>query len=825
MNSMYKILWPSLILLLFYSSAIFAQKKTAHATRLSTVPKVDGVLDDACWAVCDSVDDFTQYIPVYDVRPSQRTVVRIAYDDEAIYVGAMMYDTAPDSIFREVGTRDDELNADKFAIQFDTYNMQTDAYTFAVWASGTQADWRQNDETYNAVWQSATKIIDKGWVCEMKISYSALRFPKIKEQNWGMQIFRGIRRHRETDQWALEIKGNANYLKDWGILQGIKEVNPSLRLSVTPFISLYGDHYPYNEKGKSNFSYSFSGGLDLKYGINESFTLDVTLLPDFSQVQSDYQVKNITAFETVYEEYRPFFTEAIDLFKEGDLFYSRRIGRLPLGFYSVYDSVAEGEIIKKNPGQAKLINAIKLSGRNKKGTAVGVFNAITNNMYATLEDSTGNTRKILTEPLTNYNILVLDQIIKNNSKIYFVNTNVIRDKKYDDANVSLLGLTLNDKKNMYQFAGSAALSMKFHKNDTLVKKITNTLGYQYAVSFGKVSGKFQFSIYRNEMNDTWDPNDLGLVLQNNRTTTGATFKYNIYEPFWKLRDMTNTLNIYHTENFLAKRVEEFQFEYTGFVTTRKYLSIWAKLTVSPLPVNVFADTRTPGRFFIIDNWYYASLGISSDYRKKFALDMGVDFWQEIKGDGVYYGITVNPIVKPSNKFTFDIASKYEGSYNDIGFVYKDDIGNIIIGKRDIITVQNQFEGRYMFRNNLALSLLVRHYWSKGIYEQHYKLDFDGNLITDPLLTIDQNYNFNFNAFNIDLLFYWEFSPGSSLNITYKNNILKEGSQIVPSYFKNFGNIFAEKQLNSLSVKVIYYLDYQQVKGWGNKKKQKKKSDD
>jgi len=821
MKSDYKIFCLFLFILMFCLPAAMAQKKTAYATRITAPPDIDGVLTDACWRLCDSADSFRQYVPVYDVNPTQRTVVRIAYNDEAIFVGAMMYDNAPDSILTEFGVRDDELNADRFAIQFDTYHMQTDAYTFAVWASGTQADWRHTDETYNAVWQSAVKINDKGLACEMKISYSALRFPKTAVQEWGLQIFRGIRRHRETDQWALEVKSNANFLTDWGKLEGIRDVKPALRLSLTPFVSLYGDHYPYNEKGKSNFSYSFSGGLDLKYGINESFTLDITLLPDFSQVQSDYPVKNISAQETVYEEYRPFFTEAIDLFKEGDLFYTRRIGRTPAGYQSVYDSLGNGEVIKKNPGQAKLLNAIKFSGRGKKGTAVGVFNAITNNMYARIEDSLGNTSKILTEPLTNYNILVLDQILKNNSKIYLVNTNVLRDKKYDDANVTLLGVTLNDKKNRYQFAGFAAMSNKLHKADTGSRKITSTPGYQYSLSFAKVSGKFQFSIYRKEMNHKWDANDIGLTLQNNRSTTGATIGYKIFEPFWILRDMAHSIEIYHIENFLAKRVEDFRITYSGNATTRKYLTIWGSFILSPLKVNNFQDTRSPGRYFVMDRWFYASLNGSSDYRKTFALDVNLEYWQEIYGDGVSYGVTLNPIIKPSDKFTFNIKSIYNGNYNDIGFVYNDTIGNIIMGKRDIIIVQNQFEGRYMFRNNLALSLLVRHYWSKGIYDKHYKLDYDGILITDPLLPLDKDYNFNFNAFNIDLMFYWEFAPGSSLNITYKNNILKEGSQIVPSYFKNFGNIFAEKQLNSLSLKVLYYIDYQQLKSFAHQRKTRK----
>jgi hypothetical protein len=232
-----------------------AQDKKATATRLTSAPAIDGILDDAVWKLCDTIDDFTKFVPVYNVKPSQRTVVRIGYDDDAIYIGAMMYDSAPDSILRELGSRDDDLNADKIAVQFDTYNMQTDAYTFMVYASGAQLDYRENDPTFNAVWQSAVKITDKGWACEMKISYSALRFPKVKEQKWGMQIYRGIRRHREADQWALEVKGQSNYMVKWGKLEGIKDVDPSLRLSLTPFISLYGDHYPYNESGTVSYTH------------------------------------------------------------------------------------------------------------------------------------------------------------------------------------------------------------------------------------------------------------------------------------------------------------------------------------------------------------------------------------------------------------------------------------------------------------------------------------------------------------------------------------------------------------------------------------------
>jgi len=500
------------------------------------------------------------------------------------------------------------------------------------------------------------------------------------------------------------------------------------------------------------------------------------------------------------------------------LFYTRRIGRTPAEYDNIEDSLKPGEVVKKNPGEAKLINAIKFSGRNKNGTAIGIFNAVTNNMYATIEDSLGNSRKILTEPLTNYNIFVFDQIFKHNSKIYFVNTNVMRNHKYDDANVSLLGFVVNSKKNIYQVSGSGALSQKYHRIDTSKNDFVNNLGYKYALFFGKVSGKFQFNVYRNEMNNSWDANDMGLTLQNNRTTTGSYFAYTIYEPFCKFRNMNTNVNIYYTENYLTKRVEEFQLGLNNSFTTRKYLTVWENFQISPLHVNNFVETRTPGRYFVVDKWWYGNLGVSSDYRKAFALDENVEYWQDIQGDSYYYGINTSPIVRISDHFWLNFVDRYSESINDVGYADSDDLGNIILGKRDITSVENKLSARYIFRNNLSLSIIARHYWSKGRYSEFYKISNDGQLITDPGYNPGNAYDFNFNAFNIDLMFYWEFAPGSSLNITFKNNIAQDGTEVNPSYFNNLSRVFAEKELNSLSVKLLYYLDYQNVRKALKKKK-------
>jgi hypothetical protein len=787
--------------------------KSYTALRIEHSPRIDGTLDDACWKGIQPITDFTMFDPVFNMKPSQRTAVRIAYDDNAIYVGAMMYDRTPDSILHELGNRDDELNADHFGVEFDTYNMQTDAYTFVVTASGVQSDFREEDETYNAVWQSATHITDSGWIAEMKIPYSAIRFPNNNEPTWGLQIFRTIRRDRETDEWALEEKGAENALVFWGKLDGIKDIKAPLRLSVTPYLSLHGEHFPYNIEGKSDFSGSYSGGLDLKWGINESYTVDMTLLPDFSQVQSDDLIKNITAFETEYDEYRPFFNEGIDLFQKGDLFYSRRIGKVPRGFYDVEDSLAPGEYLDNNPGQAKLLNAAKISGRNKKGTGLGIFNALTDNMYAKIMDTLGNKRKLLTEPLTNYNILVFDQIMKNNSDIYVINTSVMRSKGFDDANVTGSGLTLNSKNNTWQFMASAALSQKFHRTDTSEDgKLQDKLGYRYYVGFGKVKGNFHFLVYRNQVNNTFDINDLGLIFTNGETENALEMNYNIYKSFGSVKEMFNTSKFTYREEYITHKPVILSVDLQNAETFLNYLTLWNGVGFQPIRTYDFYEPRIPGRYYHGPAYYYLNTGFSTDYRKRFALDFDFTFISAINDPFRRIESSLTPIIRVTDKFSFNYTFLYTQNWNDVGFTAIDTAAALVIfGKRELMEIENALNARYIFKNDLSVSLRARHFWSIGEYEGYYTLLEDGELEYIPSYGGVKDYDFNYNSFNIDLVFSWQFAPGSSLNVVWKNAILEEGNRVIHNYWDNIRHTFDSDQLNSLSVKVLYYLDYQYLR--------------
>jgi len=790
-----------------------SNRKSTQATRTNIAPKINGMADDSIWKVIPPVSDFVQYLPVYNASPSFRTEVRIAYDDYAIYVLAYMFDPSPDSILRQLGLRDEKyLNADMFSIEFDTYNNQLDAYSFRVSASGVQIDSRESDETYDAVWDSETRITHDGWVAELKIPYSALRFARTNPQLWGMEIIRSIRRYRETDQWALEVPEARNDLPYWGTLEGIENIEPPLRLSATPYLILQAEHFPDEAKG-NDISTSFGGGMDLKYGINQGFTLDMSLLPDFSQVQSDNKVKNLTAFETVYQEQRPFFKEAVDLFMKGDIFYSRRIGKTPALFYSVEDSLEEGEYITKNPVQQRLINATKVSGRNSNGLAIGFLNAVTANTYAEVKNEQGDKRKILTDPLTNYNLLVFDQALKNNSNIYITNTNVIRDNKYRDANVTATGVTLNNKSNTYRINVAGGMSQVFTPGLTTEDESVNTRGFKYDVSALKTNGNFQWVIGRSAMDQSFDANDMGLTLYNNYNNNLASISYNIYKPFWKLREMNNTLQISNQNNATTNKPQTARLRYNTFLTTLNYISVWGNAAYSFTETYDYYEPRKEGMFYLNPKAVSGNISFSSDYRKTIALDGSLGIYFAERDDAKGFAGSISPIFRANDHLTVNLSAGYEKIINNHGYAAQQD-DEVIFGKRNINTIENRASGKYLFKNNISLSLVARHYYSQGKYDSFYTLLDNGYL--EPLESYDQNHDFSFNTFNIDMVFSWIFAPGSSFNFVWKNEITSETDNASGNYFSNFDDTFQEPQLNNISIKVLYYIDYQRLKGWGNR---------
>jgi len=783
--------------------------KIVNATRIALSPKIDGNLDDEAWKSAEIASDFIQRSPTPGINSSKKTEVKIIYDDIAIYIGAMMYDEHPDSILRELTTRDNEANADMFGLIIDTYNDDLNGYGFFVSAAGVQIDARYSsggnqDFYWDAVWFSQVKIHENGWVAELKIPYSALRFPKTEKQNWGVNFIRKIRRIREDSFWN-EIKPQVNGLvNQFGDITGIENIKSPLRLSVTPYVSAYLENYPYNQPGKSNNSYSFNGGMDIKYGINESFTLDMTLVPDFGQVQSDNQVLNLSPFEVQFNENRQFFTEGTELFNRAGLFYSRRIGGEPLNYYEPYNQLNENEYVKENPAASQLLNATKISGRTKKGLGIGLFNATSKPMFATVGDSLGNNRKIETSPLTNYNILVFDQSLKNNSYISLINTNVTRNGKDYDANVTGTEFKLTNKKNTYSISGNGALSQLYYADTT------PTFGYKYALNTGKISGTWQYGGSLSVKSDKYDPNDLGIQFQNNTLETFVWGSYNIFKPVWRITNLRAELGTGYSRLYKPGMLWNYNIWGDLYTNFRNFLSMGGGFNLEPIITYDHWEPRITGRYYEYPKDYMGYYWFSTDYRKKFALDVSVNYRYFEENNRYNYSFKISPRYRANNRLLFVYNFNRDYLNDDIGFVnYNATDDRITFGRRNLLTLTNLLSVDYKFTALMALTLRARHYWSKAEYQQYYTLSDKGKLFDNSQYT--GNSNVNFNAFNIDLVYRWRFSPGSELSIVWKNSIYTRGKEIIQSYSKNADLVLNSPQTNSFSIKLLYYLDYSMVK--------------
>lgn len=804
-----------IILLSTSISSIYAQEnlKEFTATRTQTAPKIDGVLDDLCWGELQTIINFKQQFPIFNAEPSQKSEIRITYDDFAIYVAATLFDSAPDSICAQLGSRDNhDIVSDMFYIGFDTYK-RLDAYLFGVSASGIQFDYRDSDFTYDAVWQSATKITEQGWIVEMRIPYSALRFPSTEIQEWGFQIVREIKRHNESIQWALVPKNVSSPRTLWGTLKGINNIKPPIRLSVSPFVNLFYKSVPLiigDQTVSYNSAFSYNFGADLKYGIDEKFTIDLTLMPDFSQVQSDNKIKTLGYDEVVFNENRPFFKEGTELFNKNQLFYSRRIGKTPEKYNMIGNELQEGETVLENPSTVKLINAIKLTGRNNNGLGIGIFNAITDNMYAIFEDSIGNQRRVQTETVSNYNVIVFDQKLKNNSSIYLINTNVIKPSQHKTANVTGTGFVLMDKKSVWAIDGNYALSQKYSAEDSVANHFNTLVGHRYMGGFRKASGNFQFGISHTYIGKTYDSRDMGYYVIGNKQTEKAYISYDIFKPNKLIRESYHAATFSYSMNPETFKSIGNSLNISSIYLLKNYAYFSLDLYGMLFKAYDYYEPRVADKIFRKYKNYNISVSYSSDDRKPFSYGIDLSFgdFSEIF-DGPAYGITPSIKYRLKNKFQFDYSFRYNDNTYNIGFV--DIISNdeIIFGGRRLVTTENNFAIKYIVKNDMSLSLVGRHYWYTGEYKDYYTLLSDGGIALNNSYQRDKN--FSYNVFFIDFVYSWQFAPGSTLSIVYKNAIESDAALTEMNYFRNIEETFNMPKSHSISVKFLYYIDYLNVK--------------
>jgi hypothetical protein len=799
------------------TSEISTEKRQIKAVRTESAPKIDGHLDDAVWNTAPVATDFIQYSPFSGKPSTFRTEVRILYDNEAVYIAAMMFDPNPDSIFVHLGQRDSDnnLNADQFHIELSTFNDGINGETFKVSASGVQSDskaqtsgggmWGGGDKSWDAVWYSKARVVEDGWIAEIKIPFSALRFSKMDVQTWGINFWREIRRYREQSSWSYVTREIGTSFNHLGELAGLSDLVPPVRLSLVPYISGYAEKYNGEKPG-----FSYNGGLDLKYGINESFTFDATLIPDFGQVQSDDQVLNLSPYEVKYNERRPFFMEGTELFSRGNIFYSRRIGSRPKGYGDAYNQVGDGEQMISNPQESALINASKLSGRTSGGLGIGVFNAMTRPMHAEIEEiTTGDMRKYRTEPFTNFNLLVLDQSLKNNSYISLANSNVwrnaSRDTQYYTANVTAATFRLQNRARMYSVNGNVALSQKYFDAEKAA------LGHTYSVKAGKTGGSLRFEYEIEAISDTYDPNDMGYLRRNNEFGNAVTVSYNTHKPFWKIYTTRNSLTFSYNQLYDPRVFTGASINFNSMTILNNYWSVNLGASLKPGGEDDYYEPRVTGRYYHSPEELNLNFSFDTDKSKKYYIDLKSSLmtrWSEYNQKA--FTVSVQQELKLSTRMALELDLNYAKSVNDIGFIsYNSSIDEIIFGKRDNTTFTTTLEPQFIFTADSYLSLRLRHYWSRADYDGgFYTLNVDGSLTPG---SYSGNPDYNYNAFNIDMVYTWRFAPGSELTLVWKNAIYDGDAVIAYNYLDNLRNMFESPMLNSLSLKVLYYLDYQSLR--------------
>ncbi len=795
----------------FFGSAMpsgFARtdRKSITAVRVTTPPAIDGTLSDPVWQKAPIASGFHQYEPHNDRPASFDTQVRVLYDDYAIYIGAKMLDNNPEGILREMGLRNsgNNINADRFYVDINPFNDGINGFRFQVSASGVQTDSnmsgssRGGDTNWDAVWLSEVSITETGWIVEMRIPYSALRFPRGDLQEWGINFWREIRRTRETSSWNFTDRQVGDVLAYKGHLSGINGVSPPVRLALYPYLSNYMEKNGY-DRGWAN---SINGGMDLKYGISPSFTMDMTLIPDFGQVQSDAKVLNLTPYEVKYDENRQFFTEGTELFGKADLFYSRRIGSRPRGYNAAQQHRQENELIWENPIETRLINATKLSGRTSGGLGIGVFNAMTAASKAVLKDTLeGSKREVTTQPFTNYNLVVLDQSFRNNSYLSLVNTNVSGSADGYMANVTGSEFRFLDASNLFRISGTAALSQQYFT------EAENIYGHKYDIRFGKFGGIWQYNYSRDVISDTYDQNDMGFLRRNNRMNDGVSLSYNIFEPFWRFLSLSNTLSMTYSRLYEPRTFTSLNLQHNMRMLFDTRFHITLRTTYRPMGERDYYEPRVAGRFYRTDESVSTHLTYSSDYRRRVFVDGSLNFGRlqsaETQSE---YGFKFQPTFRANDRLNLSYGIEYNEVKNDIGYVSRVQSDSIFFGRRQSPTVINTYRTTYIFNNHLSLNFNLRHYWSRVNYDgQYYLLQEDGRLAP---MAHDMNIpNINYNAFTIDMLLTWHFAPGSQMTLAWKNVIDSRVDHIHKGYIENLRDILRDHQINSLSIRILYYLDY------------------
>jgi hypothetical protein len=795
-------------------------------SRLSTAkPVIDGKLNDDCWKTGEWGGDFTQWIPKEGAKPSQETQFKILYDDKNLYVAIRAFDKEPKKISRKGGRRD-ELIGEQAGINFDSYHDHRTGFEFSVTAAGQKVDLiltnpMEADFNWNAVWYMKTGLEDSAWVAEYEIPLSQLRYSKDREQVWGMHVWRWVDRLSEESDWEPQSSTSPGMLYLFGELHGIKDLPKSRRVEIMPYtlgkLKTF-EKVPQNPFAENGHSLMGNVGLDAKIGLSSNFTADLTVNPDFGQVESDPSVMNLTAFETLYEEKRPFFLEGKNIFKfdlgDANLFYTRRIGHMPV----YHPELGTNQYIDY-PDNTSILSAVKISGKSKNGLAVGVLHSLTAGENAQLSTN-GIKRDLQVEPVTSYTVGRVQQDFNEGTTILggiitatnrFINDPYL---EFQNQNAFTGGLDLLHQWNKKEFyldakiivstingSAEAIRNLQLSSARYYQRPDVNYLHYdpnrtQLSGQGGRIKiGKGSKGLWRYSSEINWrspglDLNDIGFMQMADLVSQETELSYFVNKPVSIFR--TYSAAVHQSNNWDYG----LNYLYSGLFLTSNFvfLNNWA-ISPSVHYRNEGLDNRLlrGGESMRLPALWEESLSLHSDPAKKFFVSLSANH-ASAKNDNYRNSfIEASATVIPYNVLRLSVSLNYAENMDNLQYVDT----KVLNGSNKYILArinQKTLGATFRVDYNITPELSIQYYGSPfasvgkyshlkevtnpraDAYSDRFTLlsaQFSNNTYQvagsngTPAYSIN-NPDFTFNQFRSNLVFRWEYRPGSQLFFVWGN---------------------------------------------------------
>jgi hypothetical protein len=831
-------------------------------------PVIDGDLSDPVWQTAPVATDFVQVEPREGAPASERTEARILYDDEALYVAIRAFDSSPDSITAQLTRRDQHSVSDRVHVLIDSYFDRRTAFHFAVNPVGVKMDFYRYDDNredigWDAVWDVATRVDEEGWTAEFRIPLSQLRFSGAPVQTWGINFGRDIARRNELSVWAPISNRDPRVVSRFGELHGIRNLQPPSRIEVLPYTAASAARTPGDPSNPfwSSTDGAVEVGADLRFGVTSDLTLDLTVNPDFGQVEADPAQVNLTAFETFFPERRPFFQEGAGIFRfgiglgDGDgeqeqLFYSRRIGRAPQG------PSPQGDWVDR-PSQTRILTAGKLSGKTDGGWSIGMLSALTGSASArAFLDGETVTHEV--EPRTSYSVARLQKDFRDGaSSVGGIATGTFRDGPgagglglHRDAVTGGIDLRHRFRDETFEVAGylvgsrvsgtpevleatQRSSARYFQRPDadhvSVDPSATSLTGWSgYLEVFKTGGGPLRFASLTLARSPGFEVNDLGFMPRADAITQVLWMGYLQTEPGERLRRWNLNTNIASGWTF-GREHTGMSGNVNGSLTTHGNVGLWGGVNMNSRGLST--NLLRGGPAFRTERAYNGWNGFNTDGRRDWQLNLNGNWQLRPESDSWMMSVSPNLRWLPSERATIRFGPSFTRRVDDRQWVDRvplDDEPAYVFGRMEQSTLALNIRAEAAVTPTLSLQLFAQPFVSAGSFtdfrrvtapraqryadrfepvdaefrDGRFRVDLTGNGEEESF----RNPNFNSLQFRSNAVLRWEYRPGSTLFLVWaqtRDHFDREGRFQVG---RDLDDLFSARADNVFMVKVNYWLN-------------------